>query len=81
MIEVTLMDSAWADVEEGTEGLVDEWMVAAGDRVETGQTLGVVELVKTSHEIAAPAKGIVKEIKVAKQETFGRGQVLIVLEG
>ncbi len=81
MIEVTLMDSAWADVEEGTEALVDEWMVAVGDHVESGQTLGVVELVKTSHEIAAPAGGIVKEIKVGKQETFGRGQILIVLEG
>ncbi|HYD59820.1 MAG TPA: biotin/lipoyl-containing protein [Noviherbaspirillum sp.] len=81
MIEVTLMDSAWADVEEGTEALVDEWMVAVGDRVESRQTLGVVELVKTSHEITAPSAGIVKEIKVDKQETFGRGQSLIVLEG
>ncbi|HJV84072.1 MAG TPA: lipoyl domain-containing protein [Noviherbaspirillum sp.] len=80
MIEVTLMDSAWADVEEGTEALVDEWMVAEGDRVEAGQTLGVVELVKTSHEIAAPSAGIVKTIKVGKQETFGRGQALILLE-
>jgi biotin carboxyl carrier protein len=75
------MDSAWADVEEGTEALVDEWMVGVGDRVEAGQTLGVVELVKTSHEVAAPAAGVVKEIKVARQETFGRGQPLIVLEG
>lgn len=81
MIEVTLMDSAWADIEEGTEALVDEWMVAPGDQVKEGQTLGVVELVKTSHEIAAPNPGVVKEIKVAKQETFGRGQTLIVLEG
>jgi len=81
VIEVTLMDSAWADVEEGTEALVDEWMVAVGDRVESRQTLGVVELVKTSHEITAPSAGIVKEIKVDKQETFGRGQSLIVLEG
>lgn len=81
MIEITLMDSAWADVEDGTEALVDEWMVAPGDRVEAGQTLGVVELVKTSHEIAAPSAGLVKEIKVAKQETFSRGQALIVLEG
>ena len=81
MIEVTLMDSAWEDVEEGTEALVNEWMVAEGDRVEAGQTLGVVELVKTSHEVAAPSAGIVKQIKVGKQETFGRGQTLIVLEG
>lgn len=81
MIEITLMDSAWADVEEGTEALVDEWMIKEGDRVESAQTLGVVELVKTSHEIAAPAAGIVKAIKVKAQETFGRGQTLVELEG
>ena len=81
MIEVTLIDSAWADVEEGTEALVDEWMVGEGDRVEAGQTLGVVELVKTSHEISAPSAGVVKAIRVPKQDTFKRGQPLIVLEG
>jgi biotin carboxyl carrier protein len=80
MIEVTLMESAWADVEEGTEALVDEWMVKEGDRVDAGQALGVVELVKTSHEIAAPSAGVVKAIKVKPQETFGRGQILVELE-
>lgn len=80
MIDITLMDSAWADAEEGTEALVDEWLVKEGDRVEAGQTLGVVELVKTSHEITAPSAGIVQAIKVPKQETFKRGQVLISLE-
>lgn len=79
-MDITLMDDAWADVEEGTEALVDEWMVKEGDEVHAGQTLGVVELVKTSHDITAPASGVVKQIKVGKQETFGRGQALLVLE-
>jgi biotin carboxyl carrier protein len=79
MMEIALMDSAWADAEEGTEALVDEWLVKEGDVVEAGQLLGIVELVKTSHEITAPSGGIVKQIKVPKQETFGRGQVLVVL--
>ena len=80
MTEITLMDSAWADAEEGTEALVDEWMINIGDEVEAGQTLGVVELVKTSHEIVAPVAGTIKSINVPKQETFKRGQTLVVLE-
>lgn len=79
-MDITLMDSAWADAEEGTEALVDEWMVKEGDQVAAGQLLGIVELVKTSHEITAPAAGTVRQIKVPKQDTFGRGQVLLVLE-
>ena len=30
MIEIKLPDEAWADVEEGTEALLDEWLVAVG---------------------------------------------------
>lgn len=80
MIDIILDDAAWADVEDGTEALVDEWTVAVGDRVAAGQTLGTVELVKTSHELMAPVDATVAAIKVAAQETFPRGAVLIVLE-
>ncbi|KCB33130.1 putative dihydrolipoyllysine-residue acetyltransferase component of pyruvate dehydrogenase complex, partial [Bordetella hinzii L60] len=47
MADVYLDDAAWADTEEGTEALLQEWRVRAGDRVEAGQVLGVAELVKT----------------------------------
>jgi biotin carboxyl carrier protein len=80
MIEIVLDDSAWADAEEGTEALVDEWQVAEGNRVEAGQVLGTIELIKTSHEIVAPAAATVQAIKVPAQHTFARGAVLVVLE-
>jgi len=47
MIEISIPDEAWADVEAGTEALLDEWFVAAGDEVEAGQIIGSVMVVKT----------------------------------
>mgnify|MGYP000853830728 CR=1 FL=1 len=80
MIDIVIEDSVWADVEEGTEALLQEWLVREGDRVEAGQVLGVAELVKTSHEIFAPSAGTVVALQVAEQATFGRGAVLAKLE-
>lgn len=81
MIDIILDDAVWADVDEGTEALLQEWQVKAGDTVEAGQVLAVAELVKTSHEIFAPAAGRIAAIKVPEQETFGRGAVIAQLEG
>ncbi|MBD5802959.1 Glutaconyl-CoA decarboxylase subunit gamma [Azoarcus sp. Aa7] len=81
MIDIILDDAVWADVDEGTEALLQEWQVKAGDTVEAGQVLAVAELVKTSHEIFAPAEGRIAAIKVPEQETFGRGAVIAQLEG
>ena len=80
MIDVLMSDAVWQDVEEGTEALLQEWSVQSGDIVRTGQVLGVVELVKTTHEITAPADGVVAALTVAAQDTFGRGTVLARLE-
>jgi pyruvate/2-oxoglutarate dehydrogenase complex dihydrolipoamide acyltransferase (E2) component len=76
VVDITLPDEAWADVEEGTEALLDEWLVAVGDRVEQGQVIANVVLVKATHEITAPAAGIVESIEVAAEKNFQRGQVL-----
>lgn len=81
MIDIVIEDAVWADVEEGTEALLQEWLVAEGDSVEAGQVLAVAELVKTSHEIFAPSAGKVAVLKVPAQATFGRGAVLAQLEG
>jgi len=81
MVDIVIDDAVWADVEEGTEALLQEWLVREGDRVEAGQVLGVAELVKTSHEILAPAAGRVVALNVPAEATFGRGAVLAQLEG
>lgn len=81
MTNIVLDDAVWADVEEGTEALLQEWQVAVGDKVGAGDVLGVAELVKTTHEITAPCAGTVASLEVAAEATFGRGAVLAVLEG
>lgn len=80
MLEIMVDDAVWTDVEEGTEALLQEWLVNEGDTVEAGQALAVAELVKTTHEVMAPRAGKIAAIQVAAQETFGRGRVLALLE-
>jgi len=80
MSQIQLPESVWSDVEEGTEALLDEWLVKIGDTVSEGQVLGVAELVKTSHEITAPVAGKVVALNVAAQTTFGRGVVVAEIQ-
>jgi len=80
MIDIVMSDAAWQDVEDGTEALLQDWLVKPGDAVTAGQALAVVELVKTTHEVAAPADGVVAALEVAAQDTFARGAVLARLE-
>lgn len=80
MPQVFLSDAVWSDVEEGTEALLDEWIVKVGDTVSEGQVMGVAELVKTSHEITAPVAGKVSALNVQVQATFGRGVAVAEIE-
>ena len=80
MTDIILDDAVWADVDEGTEALLQEWQVKEGDHVEAGQVLAVAELVKTGHEIFAPSAGRIVRLNVAEQDTFARGTVLALLE-
>lgn len=81
VIDVTMEGPVWDDVEEGTEALLQDWQVKVGDQVTAGQLLVVAELVKTTHEIAAPAAGKVSALLVAEGDTFGRSKVLAQIEG
>ncbi len=73
MTAITLDDAVWKDVEEGTEALVDRWLVTEGEPVRAGQPLVSVVLVKTTFEVTAPADGVLERILVAAGETFARG--------
>lgn len=73
MIPIALGDAAWTDVEEGTEALVDRWLVAEGDAVRGGAPVAAVVLVKTTIEVPAPADGVLEKILVAAGSTFTRG--------
>lgn len=79
-IEIIMAKEVWADVEPGTEALVEDWLVAEGATVKAGQALVNVVVVKSSHEITAPADGVLEKILVAAEDTFAPGAVLALLK-
>ncbi|QNP67351.1 acetyl/propionyl/methylcrotonyl-CoA carboxylase subunit alpha [Streptomyces genisteinicus] len=60
-------------------GTVTVVKVAAGDRVEAGQSLLVVEAMKMEHVISAPHAGTVTELDVVAGSTVAMDQVLAVV--
>ena len=60
-------------------GKIVRVLVAAGDAVEEGQGLVVVEAMKMENEIAAPRGGRVKEVAVTPGQAVESGAVLLVL--
>ncbi|MGQ0601792.1 MAG: biotin/lipoyl-containing protein [Anaerolineales bacterium] len=58
-------------------GVVRKVLVAAGDRVEKGQPLLVMEAMKMEIKIAAPHAGTVERVAVREGETVQRGQLLV----
>lgn len=51
--------------------------VKAGDRVNEGQTLCILEAMKMMNEIKAPESGIILSVDVENEETVEKGQALI----
>jgi biotin carboxyl carrier protein len=60
-------------------GLVRKVLVAAGEAVEQGQPLLVLEAMKMEIRISAPHAGTVTSVLVRAGETVGRGQRLVEL--
>lgn len=79
MTDIALPDDVWEGVEPGTEALVEQWLVRAGERVAAGQIVAKVVLVKTSLEVAAPTDGVIERILIPAQQTIKRGQPLATL--
>ena len=50
------------------------------DRVSAGQTLVVLEAMKMEHHMAAPADGVVAEVRVAAGTQVENGALLLVFE-
>ena len=61
-------------------GKVVRVLVAAGDTVEAGQGLMVVEAMKMQNEMKAPRAGHVLHVAAKEGETVAAGQVLLTLE-
>ena len=61
-------------------GKVVRVLVAAGDAVEAGQGLLVVEAMKMQNEMKSPKAGRVVEVKTRQDATVFAGEVLMVIE-
>lgn len=79
-IDIHLPDSAWEDVEPGTEALLEQWLVKPGDAVAAGQPVAMVVMVKTGIEVCAPAAGVLEQILIEADGTVAQGQALGTLK-
>jgi len=61
-------------------GLLVKVLVQAGDVVEAGQPLAVLQAMKMENELALPRGGTIKSIGAAPGQSVEQGQVLVVLE-
>ena len=61
-------------------GKVMRVLVSAGDAVEEGQGLIVVEAMKMQNEMKSPKAGRVVEVRARPDATVGAGEILIVVE-
>lgn len=61
-------------------GTVWKMLVKAGDSVQEGQELAVLESMKMEIPIVAEAAGVVKEVRKSEGEFVQEDEVLIVLE-
>jgi len=69
-----------ADISAPMPGKVVRILVAAGDTVEEGQGLIVVEAMKMQNELKAPKDGKVIAIAAREGANIAPGQVLVTLE-
>ena len=54
--------------------------IKPGDKVKAGQTLLIIEAMKTMNPIPAPRDGVVSEVLVGDAQPVEFGEALVVLE-
>lgn len=76
MSSIVLDPELWASVEAGTDAYIEQWLVAEGDHVHTGQVLARANLLHMLVDVPAAHAGVLEEIVVAAGEKFAPGTVL-----
>jgi len=69
------------EVKSEITGTVWQVRTRPGDRVESGDTLIVIESMKMEIPVITEDGGTVKEIRVKEKDPVAEGQVVVVLEG
>ena len=67
--------TAYLSPEPGAPTFVKE-----GDRVETGQTLMIIEAMKTMNPVEAPRSGTVTRVLVSNEQPVEYGEPLLIIE-
>ncbi|MCL4445972.1 MAG: acetyl-CoA carboxylase biotin carboxylase subunit [Actinobacteria bacterium] len=62
------------------QGTIVKVLVSAGDQVEVGQTVCVLEAMKMENSINAEKAGVVKEVRVEAGDSVGSGDVVAVID-
>ena len=75
-----LSDGFAADFKAPMNGTVVEIHVAAGDRVNAGDIVVIMEAMKMEHSVCAPADGVVTEVFCAKGDLISGGSELLGFE-
>ena len=68
------------EIKSEITGTVWQLRTKPGDRVESGDTLLVIESMKMEIPVEAPRAGVVREIVVAEGQTVQEGDTLAVLD-
>ncbi len=68
------------EIQSPMPGKVVRLLAAAGDIIEEGQGLVVVEAMKMQNEMKSPKSGKVIEVRTKPDATVGAGDVLLVIE-
>ncbi|MGH0036018.1 MAG: carboxyl transferase domain-containing protein [Myxococcota bacterium] len=67
-------------VRAGTPAMVVALEVAVGDRVESGQPIGLLEAMKTEIGFFAPVSGVVSEVIARPGQQVAAGEVILVID-
>jgi pyruvate carboxylase subunit B len=61
-------------------GKIVNVLVKAGDNVEAGDPVVILEAMKMENELCAPAKGAVKSVNVRKGDSVDGDRLLVAIE-
>jgi biotin carboxyl carrier protein len=75
-VPTDVKDGVWAPV----PGKIVDVVVKAGDKVEEGATVVILEAMKMENELHAPRSGTVTAVLVKKGDQAEKGQLLVALE-